>query len=347
MSNLIMSKRYKESGFAHLLLLVLVVTALGATVVSTQIKVTEKFPDNNVQGVLLAKGGDNSGDDDQEESRSGSNNSGSSSNSGSSGSSGSSQDSLSNNESQKTSTPKEVERKKEETKKREQKAKPTEKPKSKTEIEIRKSETERVKIKAEDDKTKVEIRQGGVKIKYEFKDGELKVKAETEDGEELEDEELAEIENELHDELEDEGIEIATGSGKPVISKNKIKAQTDFPLSIDIATKQLIVTTPAGTKIVTVLPDKAVENLLANNIKINVINSEASSSAQVTNPEDIIKLELKDNEVVYKIRGKKTHKVLGFIPVETATTAFVSSETGSLIETEESVFAKVVDFLSP
>jgi hypothetical protein len=50
------------------------------------------------------------------------------------------------------------------------------------------------------------------------------------------------------------------------VIRNKVAAKSNFPLMVDLETNELIVTTPAGTKIVTVLPDKAVENMLAANV---------------------------------------------------------------------------------
>jgi hypothetical protein len=51
-----------------------------------------------------------------------------------------------------------------------------------------------------------------------------------------------------------------------VVITNKIAAQTHFPLMVNPETNELIVTTPAGQKVVTILPDKAVQHMLAANV---------------------------------------------------------------------------------
>lgn len=256
----------------------------------------------------------------------------------------------------------ESQKKQEEQKKEEQKTKtesvsPTG-VKYKTQTEGKKSETEvetsdgqKIKTKVEDNgKTKVEIEQGSLKIKYVVENGQIKLKAENEQGEEveLEDDELDEVENEIEDGLEEDGIRIATGSGKPVFTKNNIAALTDFPLSVDVGTNQLIVTTPAGQKVVTILPDQAVANLLLTKV-INRV--EQSTDASLVNElgtlDGIVKLEIRNNEVVYKVKGTKTHKIFGMFPVNTATTAFVSAETGQSVAQEQSVLSNIIDVLSP
>lgn len=50
------------------------------------------------------------------------------------------------------------------------------------------------------------------------------------------------------------------------VIRNKIAAQTHFPLMVNLETNELIVTTPKGSKVVTVLPDAAVQHMLAANV---------------------------------------------------------------------------------
>ncbi len=50
------------------------------------------------------------------------------------------------------------------------------------------------------------------------------------------------------------------------VIRNNIEAKTNFPLMVNLDTNELMVNTPKGTKIVTVLPDQAVSNMLAANV---------------------------------------------------------------------------------
>lgn len=221
--------------------------------------------------------------------------------------------------------------------------------KSKTEVEGNKSETEIETADGQKIKTKIEVEYGQLKLKYVFESGRIKLKVENEQGQEVElaDNELDEVENEIEDELEKDGIKISTGSGKPIFAKNNIAALTDFPLSVDVGTNRLIVTTPAGMKVVTVLPDQAVKNLLATGIVNNIEESDPNLTSEVGQLSGVVKLEIRNNEVVYRVKGTKIHNLLGFIPVDTSTTAFVSAETGQPVAQEQSLLANIIDLLSP
>jgi hypothetical protein len=211
----------------------------------------------------------------------------------------------------------------------------------KTETEFENPGGQKVKTKTEDDgTTKVEIEQGKVKIKYVVENGKVILKARDQSGKEieLEDRDLKELEQEK----EDNGIKVATESGQIRFGRNQ-NALTNFPLSVNPLTHELIVTTPAGEKIVTVLPDQAVANLLSTNV-VNLI--EASGSAG-TSTADSIKLTEKNGEAVYEINGIKTHRLLGFIPINTKVKAFVSAENGDLVAKEESLVSRFLDTISP
>jgi len=219
------------------------------------------------------------------------------------------------------------------------------------ETEIETADGQKIKTKIEDDgTTKIEIEHRTLKIKYEFKNGQLVTKVEDEDGDELEldDDELQEIEDEVENELEEEGIKIASsGAGRLRFAKNNITAFTNFPLSIDVATNSLIVTTPSGQKTVTVLPDKAVANLLATGIitRLDSTNSEVDP----TTPEvlhGVIEFKVEGDRPVYEIKGIKEYRLFAVVPISVPLSATVSSETGEVIDTEKSFFTTLISLLS-
>lgn len=207
--------------------------------------------------------------------------------------------------------------------------------KSETEIE---SEEGKFKSRIEDDgRIKVEIERGKLKVKFE--NGRLKIEREHEGtGEaDFDEEDIDDIEDEIEQELLDDGIEIATSSAGVIIKKNNRRARTHFPLSINPETNELIVTTPAGVKVVTILPDQAVDNMITKSILSEVEKEEG---------EDSVEIETRNSELVYKIKGEKGHKFLGFIPLKTAITAFVSAQTGQLTAQEQSLLSGIIDRLS-
>lgn len=166
-------------------------------------------------------------------------------------------------------------------------------------------------------------------------DNKIKVEVETENDELMESEqEEFEIENE--NEIENESIKISTGEAENEleIEKNKVKVKTNFPLSIDPATNELFVNTPAGKKIVTILPDDAA----------SVVNKLGIVDKPETEAE--IKIETEGNQLIYKVKGKKKEKFLGFFEIELEKEINVSAETGALLQTKETLITQILDLLS-
>lgn len=220
---------------------------------------------------------------------------------------------------------KQEEQKREEESKREEEKQQAEERK---ETEIETQDGQKIKTKVEDDgTTKVEIEQDDLKIKYEVKNGEVN------SIEEDEDETNDELEEES--EIDDDELEISTEEERHTVRFNGVAASTNFPLSIDVATNELIVATKDGPKIVAVLPDQAVANLLETGI-VDRVDSESDLELQVQN-----------GEPVYQIGGSKRYRFLAFIPVTQPVVSIVSAETGEVVATQQSVWANIVDFLSP
>lgn len=221
----------------------------------------------------------------------------------------------------------------------------------KRETEIETADGQKIKTKVEDDgTTKIEIENGTLKLRYKVENGQVVLRAENEAGEdvELSDDDLGKLEDAVGEELDDDATLAQTTDNQLSVTKNQVTAVTDFPLAIDVATKQLIITTPDGQKTVTILPDQAVQNLLATGI-VNTVeqNTDTASQKQPETLNGNVKLEIRNNKVVYKINGVKTHRMLGFIPVTTPVTAFVSADTGNTVAKQQSVLTNIVDLLSP
>lgn len=228
----------------------------------------------------------------------------------------------------------------------------TESEDEKQETEIETADGQKIKTKIEDDgTTKIEIENGTIKLKYSIVNGQVVLNVENEDGEEVEitDDELEKLENEVENDLEDDDLRlVSTTDNQLALTQNQIAALTDFPLSINVETNELIVTTSAGQKIVTVLPEEAVQNLLATGI-INSIETPPSDIAaqdQLGALTGVVEIEERDSEIVYKIKGKKTHLMFGIIPVSTPVTAFVSTDTGLPVAKQQSILTNVIDFIS-
>lgn len=352
-----------EQGFAHLLVIVgfLGIVVFVGSITAANVTTTKEFSqsDAQVKGVLLAKGGDDGGSDNRDSL--GSSNSGSKESSNSNADSGSgSSDSGGSSEKPSSSTSGSNINPATTTTKTEFKPTPTDNTstapsiKAKTEesigkqkTEIKFSETEKIKTRIENNRTRIDVYQEGIKVRYEMQDGRVTIKAEDEAGEELglPEQEIFKID----ERLSQTGIKVATDGGKLVVTRNNIGAVSNFPLQIDLNTNQLIASTPAGIKILTTLPDQAVQNMLAANV-ISKLNPQdlvkQAQSGDITSVKDIVLLGERNGVPVYEINGLKEHKLLGFIPVTTQTTVFVSAETGQPVAQTQSILANIINALS-
>lgn len=147
--------------------------------------------------------------------------------------------------------------------------------------------------------------------------------------------------NEIKKYLAEENISIATKGGYTEMERNAVRARTNFPLSIDPETHELIVTTPAGEKRVAVLPDAALGNALFSGLL-----SEAAGATDSADSAGAVELEVEDENLVYKIRGKKEHKLFGFIPVSTDRTIRVSADTGEILSQTQTWLSGIIERLS-
>ena len=233
----------------------------------------------------------------------------------------------------------------------------------KTEIKTE-SEEGKFETKIEEDKEETKIRSGNLRIEIKTENGisVLKVKNENDEEVELGDEEEDELLEELEAELEDDDIELATGSAEIGFVQKGRKVRTNFPLSVNPATGELFVTTPAGEKVVTILPDVAVQNMIRAGILTRVEGEpepEASPSPEGTPsaqpPEGTtaasvagagIELTQEDNEAVYVISGVKDENFIGLIPVGIKLKAVVAVDDGNLLDIKQGFFSRLLDLLS-
>ncbi|MDO8452668.1 MAG: hypothetical protein Q7S79_02855 [bacterium] len=292
------------------------------------------------QGQVLSKGSDG-GDN----SSSGSGSSGSSSESGSSGpsgsaSSGSSDDRSGGDKTETVTTGGTVVR--------------TEVKDDEVRTETRFPSGIRVKTREEEGRTRVDVYQGGVKLRLERRDDRTIIKLENEAGEGVELPEGAEDEIfKIEERAGKEQIKVRAAGEEFLVLRDKIGATTNFPLSVNLATNELTVTTPAGEKVVAVLPDQAVRNMLAANVIDQVRgipftqDVEKIATQAGTTLQDVVRLTTtREGILVYEIPGVSNQRLLGFFNVPIARTAVVSTETGEALAVRESLLTRVVDLFS-
>lgn len=140
-------------------------------------------------------------------------------------------------------------------------------------------------------------------------------------------------------------LKIATEGGKPGFISNKDGAISAFPLKVDPNTGALTVTTPKGEKVVAVLPDAAIKNMLASKVASYVTSVPAKG--ELASTDKLVTLTEKDGVIVYEIDGVRVHKLLGFITLKSKVKAFVSAENGQVVKTEQSLFGKILNKIAP
>ena len=250
--------------------------------------------------------------------------------------------------------------------------------------EIRTSD-ERIKAEIREDRIRIDIRQENSKTRIQQRGNEFLIKTKIQ------------VEDEDEDEATDSGDEDeATPSADEGDVVQELRAISKFPLRIDLATNQLIMTKNGVSRVLTVLPAHAVQNMLRAHLKKGLgpkffsgatpsaqpsasasaspsasasaspsasasatPSATATASASATSEpvateatnltilESQISLEEKDGQIVYKIPAKKHLRIFGIFPVDTDLTGFVSAETGVLTQEQESLLARILDFLSP
>lgn len=225
----------------------------------------------------------------------------------------------------------------------------------KTKIEVR-NEEGRFKTKVEEGKQETKIRIGGLKIEFKQEGNKVVFKVKNEDDEEvdLDEDEEEELLDELEEKLEDDGIALATGSAQLGFIQNGRRVRTNFPLSVNAATGELLVSTPAGEKVVAILPDVAIQNMIRAGILTSVIEepvpSASPSPGEGTSEATVAGAGIELTEVasqpVFVISGVRDENFLGLIPVGIRLKAVVSVSDGQLIDIRQGLFSKLLDLFS-
>ncbi len=211
----------------------------------------------------------------------------------------------------------------------------------------------RFETRTEEGKSRAELRLGGTRIRLENEDGRFKLKIKNDL-----DEDVSEVEPEGENLLEvaereeDNRLKISTiSASRLLLSRRRLGAITDLPISVSLQTNQLIVSTQAGSRVVAILPDQAIENMLREKLldkvggfSVSEILSEASPSSTFAES-----VELKvdaGGEPVYEIFGSKLFKVLGFWPVSLPRKITISAQTGAVEKVSESLLNRFLNLIS-
>ena len=157
--------------------------------------------------------------------------------------------------------------------------------------------------------------------------------------EDLDDSDENETESEDEVKIEDEDgsplkikIKSKSGGKEFEFESEGISAQSNFPLSVNPETNELIVTTPNGEKVVTILPDQAISNMLENGKITSVLSSQIEEG--------------ENGQLEYQVEGEDQEKLLGIFKVKIHKRLIVSAQTGEEISSQLDFLNKLLDALS-
>lgn len=144
--------------------------------------------------------------------------------------------------------------------------------------------------------------------------------------------------------MKKEAPKVATMEGKTVVIEKDLGAVSKLPLQVDPKTNALIVTTPAGSKTVTILPDAAINNLLSSRVITEIDSSYTQGSLASLNR--VMDLEDLNGVLVYKVSGKRKNLVFGLIPIKTSVVAYISAENGEVLKSSQSFLGRILNRIS-
>ena len=150
----------------------------------------------------------------------------------------------------------------------------------------------------------------------------------------------------INEALKGKNVEVGSSSADNfTIKSGEVEAETHFPLSINPTTKTLSVTTPAGTKQVTVLPNQAVNNILQQKILSKISSSSGQTATNGAAIQTVALTQIK-NQPAFAIQGVSDKRLFGIFPVSLPKTVYVSAQTGQVLHTNESFFTQIIGAFS-
>lgn len=136
------------------------------------------------------------------------------------------------------------------------------------------------------------------------------------------------------------GSDVSQTGNTFVLRRGQVEANTQLPISFNVATKTFTVQTPNGEQQVNVLPDEVAQKVLQSGAISQIHEGTSGNTTSVS-------LTQVNNQAVYEVEGTSSQKFLGFVPVSITKTVFVSAQTGNTVSTNsKGLFSGLLDTLS-
>lgn len=154
----------------------------------------------------------------------------------------------------------------------------------------------------------------------------------------------------VKDILAEEEIVLTSDGTEIVFSSRGVAAISEFPLIIDLETKNVSMIIPDNEKVIYFLPDKILEQLLGSGTMTTFQKDEekdASLKARLGTTKGHFLMALRQGEPVYITDALKQFNMFGIYPVTFPLTVTVSAYSGRIMNINRSLIAAIVDVISP
>lgn len=116
-----------------------------------------------------------------------------------------------------------------------------------------------------------------------------------------------------------------------LLQKN-IKAVTEFPVSVDPKTAEVVLKTPSGDRFVSIFPSEAAETVLRTKLLNTIANNE-------------IRIVEENQELQYQVTGEKVFIFLNTFEYSVPVSTRLSASTGEILSIEAPLWYKLLGFL--
>ncbi|HSX19411.1 MAG TPA: hypothetical protein VLE91_04780 [Candidatus Saccharimonadales bacterium] len=129
-------------------------------------------------------------------------------------------------------------------------------------------------------------------------------------------------------------LSVQPGDNKITFQQGQTEVSTTLPIQIDSQTHLLSTISSNGPEKISILPNEAV----AGATNLGIISKQQNTAPKVTLTEV-------DNQIVYKIEGQRTGKLLGIININSNVEVDISAQNGKAVSTSQSLLIRAFGFL--
>jgi len=210
--------------------------------------------------------------------------------------------------------------------------------------------TNKLEVKTEDNRSKVNINEKGTEIRIIQVNGEVSITAKKSDGTQvkLDNQDFINAQDLLGPPPAENLPDVNQVSDNTYTLKfNNTLAETNIPLSLLVG-KKVKALTNDGEKNIDVLPDEALSNLIDKKIITGTreVAPTIDQNGKIKGLSRKVKLVVSDHKLAYQISGVKKANMLGFIPVTIKKDILYSEEGNKTLRIDQSLGDKFTEFLS-